>query len=136
MNKKRVFLLLLAVIQLFNGLSGVFGGFMLISDPTGSSLGMQLEWLHTTPFGNFLIPGIVLFLFIGVGNIYGFRVSVRKKRITSQIGMLFGLILMIWMLAQVFWIGYRNFLQPLYFITGFLQVTLGFILVHLKAKQK
>lgn len=118
----------LGISQAFNGLSGLLGGFMLMNDPSGDDLNLQREWLQDTPFPDYLIPGIVLFFFIGISNVFGswFTFSRKKKRV--PFGLIFGLILMIWILVQVSWIGYKDFLQPLYFATGLLQSLLAFYL--------
>lgn len=117
------------IFQAFNGLSGLLGGFMLINDPTGGSLYMKLEWLQQTPFQNFLIPGIVLFLLVGVANTTGAWITFKKKKKRAQFGIVFGVILMVWIISQVAWIGYKDFLQPLYFSTGLLQAISGFVLM-------
>lgn len=131
MNKKTTHNAVLGSLQAFNGLSGLLGGYMLINDPTGSSLNMKLEWLQKTPFPNFLIPGIILFLFVGIGNVLGLWITFKKKKKRAQFGLVFGLILMVWIISQVAWIGYKDFLQPLYFTSGLLQAVAGFALVRL-----
>lgn len=121
---KRI-LLFLIIIEFFNGLSGVAGGVGLIADPTAAALGMELEWLQGTPFSNYLIPGIVLLVFNGLGNLTAAFLSVFRNPYRSHIALFFGLLMMIWIISQVAWIGYKSFLQPLYFSTGLLQTILG-----------
>lgn len=127
MKNKKFFIVLLIIIEFFNGLSGLAGGFGLISDPTAASLGMELSWLQGTPFQNYLIPGIVLFVVNGIGNTFAAIFTIKKTRIYDTIGIFLGAIMMIWIISQVAWIGYKNFLQPLYFSTGLLQTLLGII---------
>ncbi len=131
MKLKTNLIIILKVLQIFNGLSGLLGGFMLIDDPSGDSLSMKLEWLERTPFPDFLIPGIILFLFIGLGNVLGFWITFKKKNKRAQYGSIFGLTLMIWIIAQITLIGYKDFLQPLYFTSGLLQAITGFALIRL-----
>ena len=125
---KRI-LLFLIIVEFFNGLSGVAGGTGLIADPTAAALGMELEWLHGTPFNNYLIPGIVLLVFNGLGNLTGAVLSIRKNRYYAHIALFFGLVMLVWIISQVAWIGYKSFLQPLYFSTGLLQAILGALLL-------
>lgn len=115
----------LGIIQLFNGLSGLLGGTMLVSDPSGVSLQMKLEWLQGTPFENFLIPGIVLLLFVGLGQFVGALTTFFQYRHARLIAVCLGGILSIWILFQVGWIGYKSVLQPLYFILGAMEIFLG-----------
>ncbi|KUO65046.1 MAG: hypothetical protein ACYCZ2_19340 [Lutibacter sp.] len=124
----------LAIIQGFNGLSAVVGGFKLMNDPSGMDIGMELEWLQTTPFINYLIPGIVLFFLNGLGNFAGFWFTVKKKALAGKIGAVFGAVMVVWILFQVFWIGYKSFLQPLYFGTGLIQLLFGLYLMRITEK--
>jgi len=128
MKRTTTISVVLGSLQAFNGLSGLLGGFGLINDPSGSNLKMQLEWLQQTPFQNFLIPGIVLFLLIGVANTMGAWMTFRKSQKRAPFGAAFGVILMGWIISQVAWIGYKSFLQPLYFTTGLLQAISGIAL--------
>ncbi len=120
-----IFLVFTAIFQAFNGLSGLLGGFMLLWDSTGSTLGVKLEWLQTTPFENFFIPGLVLFVMNGLGNSIGFFVTILNHRRAGAIAALFGVFMMLWIIVQLAWISYQNFLQPLYFTSGLTQCLLG-----------
>ena len=109
------------VLQVFNGLSALAGGYGLINDPTGKALQMDHTMLANTPFDNFLIPGLFLFIINGIGNATGAVLTMTTFKHTASVAALFGLILMIWIISQVSWIGYQSFLQPLYFTTGLAQ---------------
>lgn len=126
-RKLKRLILLIAILQAFNGLSGLAGGFGLITNPDGDALAMSTDWLQSTPFTNFLVPGIILFLFNGLGNVAGFVATLKKHKQAARIATVFGLIMIIWIIAQVSWIGYKSFLQPLYFSTGLFQFVSGFI---------
>lgn len=134
MKNTKFFIVLLIIVEFFNGLSGLAGGFGLISDPTAASLGMELSWLEGTPFRNFLIPGIILFLINGIGNTAAAILSIRKTRYFEITGIVLGVVMMIWIISQVAFIGYKNFLQPLYFSTGLIQTLLGTIIFKLNRR--
>lgn len=134
MKNTKFFIVLLIIVEFFNGLSGLAGGFGLISDPTAASLGMELSWLEGTPFRNFLIPGIILFLINGIGNTAAAILSIRKTRCFEITGIVLGVVMMIWIISQVAFIGYKNFLQPLYFSTGLIQTLLGTIIFKLNRR--
>lgn len=91
-------------------LSGLAGGFGLISDPTGGHVQMPLTWLEGTPFASYLIPGIILFTVLGVLPMlvtYG----LWRERTWSWFGsLLVGASLTIWIAVQISMIGY--FAQP------------------------
>ena len=50
----------------FLALGALGGGGLLIIDPSGELLGTPLSMLDTSPFNDFLIPGIILFIVFGV----------------------------------------------------------------------
>jgi hypothetical protein len=59
------------LLLLFLGISAVVGGGALIISPSGKLLGgMPLAILKNTPFFNFLVPGIILFLVLGIFPIF------------------------------------------------------------------
>ena len=55
-------LLILAVNALPVGLS-------LMTDPSGSGLGMSVDWLANSPFPTYAVPGLFLFAVIGLGSV-------------------------------------------------------------------
>ena len=57
---------LLIFLLAFLGAGACGGGGMLIVSPNGKLIGMPLSMLENTPFSNFLIPGILLFLVLGI----------------------------------------------------------------------
>lgn len=57
---------ILIAIHLLLGLGALFGGGALILDPTGDLIRMPLSLLGPTPFHSFLIPGLILFIFLGI----------------------------------------------------------------------
>ena len=50
----------------FLALGALGGGFTLIISPNGKLIGMPLSMLAQSPFNNFLVPGIILFVVLGV----------------------------------------------------------------------
>ena len=61
-NARNIFLILLG----FLALGAIGGGGVLIVSPTGELLGMPLSELNNSPFNSFLIPGIILFIVLGI----------------------------------------------------------------------
>ena len=50
----------------FLGVGAMFGGGALIISPSGELLGMPLSMIKESPFSNFLIPAIFLFVVLGL----------------------------------------------------------------------
>jgi len=59
---RNFFLILLALL----GLGAIVGGGALIISPSGELLSMPLSLLDKSPFDSYLIPGIILFLVLGL----------------------------------------------------------------------
>lgn len=59
---RNIFLFLLG----FLGLGAIGGGGALIISPTGELLEMPLSMLEKSPFNSFFIPGVILFLVLGL----------------------------------------------------------------------
>lgn len=63
----------------FLGLSAFGGGGTLIISPSGKLLGgLPLSILENSPFDDFLIPGIILFLVLGVFSIFIVFALIKK----------------------------------------------------------
>jgi len=60
-----VHILLISLVG-FLGLSALFGGGALILSPSGKLLGLPLYLIEDTWFHSFLIPGLILFIVLGV----------------------------------------------------------------------
>ena len=56
----------LLFLLLFLSLGALFGGVVLVLDPSGEFLQMPKIILKNSPFNNFLIPGLILFTVLGV----------------------------------------------------------------------
>jgi hypothetical protein len=62
---------ILISLLLFLGLSAMGGGSLLIISPSGKLLGgLPLSILEHSPFSDFLIPGIILFLILGLQAVW------------------------------------------------------------------
>ena len=126
MSSKRRINLSLGILQAFIGVGAMFGGFGLMMDPSGVSLGMSVTLLHGTPFQNFFIPGLVLFSMNGLGTLIASYFTFTNRRFAGTLALLFGAGLMLWIVIQVALIGYQSLLQPIYFVLGIMEFTLGF----------
>lgn len=134
----KVFRYLLIAAIVFLALSGVFGGIILMVDSSGSYLQIPLDLLESTPFSNYLIPGIILFLFLGLfpglvafGLIKKRRIKLanrfniyKKKHWAWTFSLYCGIILVLWIDIQVMLLGGGYPLQTVYAILGVLIIIL------------
>jgi len=105
----------------FQGLSGLAGGIGLVFDPTGKSVSLPIQWLENSPFDDYLIPGLILLIILGIFPLvvsYG----LLKKLNWSWFGaLLVGVALVIWIGVEIIIIGYKP-KPPLQFIYGILGI--------------
>ncbi len=59
---RNIFLIVLG----FLGLGAIGGGLVLIISPTGELIGIPLSEFKNIPFNSYLIPGIILFVVLGI----------------------------------------------------------------------
>lgn len=120
----------LGVLQVFIGIGGSAGGFGLVTEPSGANLGFQADLLNKSPFSDYLIPGLILLVIIGFGSLAGGVLSILRYRYFGEIAAVSGAFLMIWITAQVWWIGLTVWLQPLFFGLGVVELVLGLMLLR------
>lgn len=108
----------------FIALGALFGGAAAIFDPY-QPLGVPLELLEGSPFRNYLIPGIILFTVIGLGNLFSALTALKKNEQQGYISSVFSWALMIWIVVQCIMINAVDFLHILYFILGLLGAVLS-----------
>lgn len=112
-------------LLLFNGITSVFGGLMLISKPDGSGLGMSPETLQFSPFTSFLIPGIILFTANGLLSLLVAFITIRQVSGYSWLIILQGCILLGWICVQMVMLQTVNSLQIIFGIAGMLLIAAG-----------
>ncbi|MCU0452817.1 MAG: hypothetical protein MUE68_04100 [Bacteroidetes bacterium] len=118
----------LGTFQFFVALGALISGLMLFLAPSGDLLQISTDALAGSPFRDFLIPGLILFLVNGVGQAVAAFLTFRRHRCAGLTGAVFGLGLMIWIFVQVSIIGGGHFLQYAYFGIGVAETSLSFLL--------
>jgi hypothetical protein len=114
----------MGALQAFIGITAIAGGYQLVSHPEGTPA-IPIEMLHASPFATFFIPGIALIVFIGAVNVLSLVVTITGSRHRSSIAVVGGGILIGYMTAEVWWIGWQNVLQPLYLTLGMVLLLSG-----------
>lgn len=122
---KRTVYLAEGILQILIGVGAVICGILLVIAPDGRFLQMPLEMLENSPFKNFLVPGLILLLVNGVGNIISALLCFRMHKLSGFTGIIFGVGLIIWLFVQVSMIGGGHWLQYLYFTLGIVVLLLG-----------
>jgi len=124
------------LVLFFNGISALFGGWALFSDPSGQTVQMPLSFLENSPFKDFLIPGIILFTLIGVFSIIIAILAIRRVKYYGHLTFLEGLILCIWLTVQIIMIKeFQAFLHTLYYLIGILLLIAGWFIIKNETKE-
>lgn len=117
-------------LHLLVGVGAMAGGFAAISNPQ-SPLGAPVDMLKYSPFSNFLIPGILLFAVIGIGNVVSAVFVKRNPWYFPYVSSVFGWALVIWILVQCILLRSVVFLHVLFFLIGLVQASIAmFFLFH------
>ena len=117
---------ILFVFIIFQGLSGLAGGISLILDPSGKSIQLPLSWLEGSPFSNYLIPGLILFVVLGLYPLVVFYSLLKKLRWSWFAAFTLGAALIIWIGVEIIIIGYQP-QPPLQLIYGLVGLVILFL---------
>ena len=119
----------LGIIQVIISIGAIPAGLSMIIEPNGTGVGMSAEVLLTSPFQNFFIPGIFLLVVNGLFNAVGAFLSFTRNKYAGIFGLMLGIILLLWISIQVYFIGLIHFLQPLFFVIGIIEIILGYYFI-------
>lgn len=136
---KPILLKILIFVIVFQAISGLAGGIGLTFSPSGESIQMPISLLDNTPFNNFLIPGFFLLIVLGVFPAALGYAMIRepewkfpnKLNVYLNLNYLWtyslylGLILVSWIIIQVYLIGGGHIFQLIYGLLGVLILILA-----------
>lgn len=110
---------LAVALEIFLGLGALFGGGAFILAPDGHLLGMPATLLAGSPFPFYLVPGIILFTFVGVAPLLAAAVTVRRHAIAPLAAVAVGLTLIGWVSVEmVVLAGLGSLAWALYLVLG------------------
>lgn len=109
-------------LQLLIALNAIGGGIVALSGAPG----VPREWLEGSPFSDYTVPGILLFLGATV-MIIAATTLILRWRYGAMLSKISGLLLMLWIITQVAIIGLVSWLQPVSFAAGFAITALSFV---------
>jgi hypothetical protein len=109
----------LATLCLFTGVTAVAGGLALFGWPKGGGeYGPPLSLLDPTPFRDFLIPGLLLFVFVGLTNLAAWVMVLRRHPFSEIAAFGGGGALTVWILVEMVMLRTAHWLQWLYLAIG------------------
>jgi hypothetical protein len=118
---------LLVVFEVLVAVNAVYGGIGLMVN----GMGMPQDWLDGTPFGSWVLPGLLLLLLVAAPMASAAIVEVViGGRRAYEASMIAGAVLIGWIGAQVMILRRFFFLQPILFAVGVLVVLLARLVHH------
>jgi hypothetical protein len=122
---KRFLLILLG----FVGVTSVSCGAMMMIEPTGSLLLLDLHWLKLTPFQTYAIPGLILSI-VGIVHLYAWTRVKANSRNSLWWAVSAGVLIMGYEVVQMILLQMTYWLQYSYIIFGFFIVLMSLQLKH------
>jgi hypothetical protein len=92
---------LAVVLEIFLGIGALFGGGALLLAPDGHLLGMTTKTLAGSPFQSYQVPGILLFLFVGIAPLLAAAITIRRQSIAPFAAVAVGLTLIVWISVEM-----------------------------------
>jgi hypothetical protein len=128
MNKRKVLSIGTGDFLLLIGAAAIVCGIMFIIKPDGTLLGLSVDQLENSPFNDFLIPGIILFAFNGFLSTISSFLLLINNRFAGLSVMFLGVVMILWITAQIYWMGWGSWLQPTFITVGVVELLIGFFL--------
>jgi hypothetical protein len=105
----------------------------------GIAVALQLdsfprEWLASSPFGDYVIPGAILAIVVGGSAALAAATTAAVPRLGAPLSVVAGLLLMGWIVGELLVLEQnsaatspRSVVEPIYFVVGLAMVTLGVV---------
>lgn len=116
--------MVLFLTHLLVGVLALFGGWAGMSVPNGP-FGISTDMLANSPFDNFFIPGLVLFVMVGLGQLFSAGFFIFRSRYQAYVSGFFSGVLLVWLIVQVWMLQVIEILHVVTFIIALLQAGLS-----------
>ncbi len=74
-------------LEIFLGVGAIGGGAALMLGPRGEIIPLPISALAGTPFGSYLVPGLILFTVLGVGPLGAAALAWRRHPIAPLLAL-------------------------------------------------
>lgn len=98
----------LGILLLLVAINAFAGGYYGLS----GAKDVPTEWLKGSPFHNYFIPSLILFVCVGGSAFFAAIVVFRQHRTARKAAFICGIIILFWLAIQVAIIGYVSWMQP------------------------
>jgi len=112
-------------LLLCNGIGAIYGGSSLMRYPDGSGMHLSVDWLKYTPFTDYSIPGLILFLVNGLFSLFVWVSLLLNRNNYSLLIMVQGTLLLAWIIIQIILMRTVHFLHIILGSVGIALIILG-----------
>lgn len=123
---RRIDRVLIVTVTALVGLVAITAGWTMVTSGTVDGHRLPADWLSSHAlFSDYLVPGLILLLMIGVGGVLTAAVNVADGRLGSIAALAYGLILVGWILGELWFLTQTMVLTWVILATGALLVAVG-----------
>ncbi len=121
--------IILGVLLTFGALNAFGGGYYGMSGADG----VPKEWLEGTPFDDYFVPSLILFIVVGGSFLAAVIAVFANFDIARSAALLAGAVVLGWLTVETAMIGYVSWMQPATAIGALLVLALAWLLPRRKA---
>lgn len=107
-----------ALLCLFTGVTALVGGVELMTWRAGASWLPPISVLEHTPFADYFLPGLLLFLFVGLTNFAAAFLEGRRSRWGERAAMVGGAAIVGWIISEMVLLRAPSVTEGLYLLVG------------------
>jgi hypothetical protein len=122
----------LGILLLFAALNAFGGGYYGMAGAEG----VPAEWLEGSPFSDYFIPGLILFVVVGGSFLFASIAVIAKLSIARAAVICSVIVVFVWLSVQIAIIEYVSWMQPATAITGGIILILSFLLPKVDHSKK
>lgn len=119
----------LLALDAFAAASALTGGFLLVAGLEASRF--PREMLKSTPFNDFVIPGLLLGLVVGGSALVAAIAIMRNTAVGAVASVVAGVVMMVWIAGELLLLSEpsaRSWTEAMYFLVGLAMVGFGLML--------
>jgi Short repeat of unknown function (DUF308) len=116
---------ILFILISFVAVTAFICGLIMVSNPDGKALGLDIILLKDTPFKDFLIPGLFLTI-VGIVNLIAVFFNIRRHNNRYDWALASGIIICGWIVVQIIFIQILYWPQFLYLAIGALIILVAY----------
>jgi len=120
-----------SVLLFINGIGAIIGGYNLLTAPDGTNIGLTLQMLKYSPFDDYFIPGLILFIINGLFSFFVFIMLFIRYRHYAWYIIAQGIVLTCWIMVQVIMLKIFVILHLVMGLTGILLIITGWGLTRI-----